>query len=106
MVRRVVEILQDDIDGGDAAETVQFSLDGTSYEIDLSQENAAGLRDALQPFIAAARTTGGARRRSRSSAGSGENPAEVRAWAEANGIKVNARGRIPADVLAAYRAAH
>ena len=54
----------------------------------------------------AARTTSSTRRRARSSAGSGESPAEVRAWAEANGIKVNARGRIPADVLAAYRAAH
>jgi len=37
----------DDLDGSDASGTFDFSLDGRQYQIDLSDENAAKLRDAL-----------------------------------------------------------
>ena len=47
MAQKVQVILVDDIDGGEADETVSFSLDGVSYEIDLSESNATELRDAL-----------------------------------------------------------
>jgi hypothetical protein len=106
MVRKTMILLEDDVDGSSAAETVQFSLDGVTYEIDLSGANAQKLRDAVEPYRAAARQIGG--RRSRPSApisnGAVDNRA-VRAWAESNGIVVNSRGRISADVIRKYRAA-
>ena len=54
-VRKVQVVLQDDINGSEPAKTVHFSLDGKAYEIDLSEQNAAALRDTLAPWIAAAR---------------------------------------------------
>ena len=40
MAKRTVVVLEDDLDGGPADETVTFALDGVSYEIDLSSSNA------------------------------------------------------------------
>ncbi len=123
MARRIVHQLVDDLDGTvlevGAGETVLFSLDGTAYEIDLTDENAAALRAALAPFIAAARSvsarsTASAPRRG-SSGGGGRAPQRrsgqrdygpIRAWASANGYTVSERGRVPASVLEAYDAAH
>ena len=51
MARTLVVTLTDDLDGGDADETVTFGLDGKSYEIDLSEANAEKLRKALAPFV-------------------------------------------------------
>lgn len=74
MAKTVIVKLSDDLDGGDADETVRFSLDGRSYEIDLSVANAAKLRDALKPYIHKGRASdGGNRSRSPRSASS---PAE------------------------------
>ena len=55
MAQRVVVTLSDDIDGGEAAETVAFGLDGKSYEIDLNPANAKKLRKALAPYVEAGR---------------------------------------------------
>ncbi len=112
MAQKVHIVLEDDIDGGDASETVSFGLDGTSYEIDLNEENAAGLREALSAYVGHARKVGSGRRTAkRSAAASGAasgGPAarEVREWARENGLDVPDRGRIPADVREAYDAAH
>ncbi|WP_448237144.1 histone-like nucleoid-structuring protein Lsr2 [Microbacterium paulum] len=123
MARKIVHQLVDDLDGTvleiGSGETILFSLDGTAYEIDLTDENAAALRDALAPFIAAARSVsaraggrsgsggsggaGGARRQKRSGQ---RDYAPVREWAAQNGYTVSQRGRIPAPVLEAYDAAH
>lgn len=118
MARRIVHQLVDDLDGtilevGDG-ETVLFSLDGTAYEIDLTDANAAALRDALEPFIAAGRSISSARA-STGSRGAARGSSHrrrsgqvdygpVRAWAKANGYTVSERGRIPASVLEAYEA--
>ena len=59
MAKTVIVKLTDDIDGGDADETVQFALDGKSYEIDVSAANAAKLREALEPFMEKGRARGG-----------------------------------------------
>ena len=67
MAQKVSIILVDDIDGGDASETVQFGLDGTSYEIDLSDKNAGALRDALSGYVGHARKVGSGRRTRRAS---------------------------------------
>lgn len=93
----------DDLDGSEAAESVGFGLDGRGYEIDLSGENAAKLRDALAPFVA------GARRAGRAAAARGQRPvdnrgqsAAIRQWARDNGHDLADRGRIPANVIEAY----
>lgn len=97
----------DDIDGGEAAGTVRFALDGIEYEIDLSAKHGAELRDALKEYIAHARRIGG---RSRHAARgvrkpSAIDPAVVRAWARERGIGIKERGRVPASVTAQYRQA-
>lgn len=97
----------DDFDGSELeegqAETVKFSLDGTNYEIDLSKQNAKGLRDALKPYtkvatiVTARRTPGGANK---------SNKAELsaaREWLNANGHQVSSRGRIPGELMELYR---
>jgi|SRR6476469_4025243 hypothetical protein len=99
--------LVDDLDGGEAAESVAFSLDGKSYEIDLSEKHAAALRDAFAPFVGSARRAGGSAvaSRPRMSTRAGrprEETAAIREWATANGLEVSARGRISSTVLQAY----
>lgn len=114
MAQKVTVSLIDDLDGDKADETVEFGLDGKSYEIDLSSENASRLRDALAEFVAAARRPGG-RRRSGGGGGTAaaagstrrasvdrEQNQAIRDWARKRGMKVSDRGRIPADVLDAY----
>ena len=106
MAQKVNIVLVDDIDGSEATETVVFGLDGTSYEIDLNDENAAALREAIAPYVGHARKAGGgggARRGAKKSAGtSGPSAREVRDWARSNGYTVPDRGRIPADVRTTF----
>lgn len=109
MAQKVNIILVDDIDGSDATETVSFGLDGTTYEIDLNDANAAKLRDALATYVGHGRKVGAAPRRGRRSAAAatgGPSAKEVREWARANGHDVPDRGRVSADVRAAYDKAH
>jgi nucleoid-associated protein Lsr2 len=110
MAQKVQVILVDDIDGGSAEETVSFSLDGVSYEIDLSADNAAQLRDSFAPYVGPARRVGGraatGRRRGGRRPGGDNRTAEIREWARSNGHKVNERGRLAADLVAAYDKAH
>ena len=107
MAQRVQVILEDDIDGGEAEETVSFSLDGVSYEIDLSKKNANKMRDAFALYVGSARKVGGRRRRGggKSSSKAGSS-AEIREWARNNGWDIPERGRIAAEVREAYEAAH
>jgi len=58
MAQMIVVRLIDDIDGGEADETVSFALDGKAYEIELSKKNAASLRKLLAPYIESGRTAG------------------------------------------------
>ena len=110
--------LVDDLDGEAADETVEFGIDGKSYEIDLSKENAGRLRDVLADFVSAARRAGGRRRSAPAGPSSGgggagtapqgrtavdrEQNQAIRDWARKQGMKVSDRGRIPAEVLEAY----
>ena|SRR6478735_2713292 len=107
-MQRTLIMLSDDLDGSEAAETVQLAVDGVSYEIDLSEKNVAKLRKALDPYLSAARRVGGRRRSSAKASSNGHgmvDNAAVRAWAASNGIEVSSRGRISADVVEQYRAA-
>ncbi|WP_067354809.1 histone-like nucleoid-structuring protein Lsr2 [Microbacterium hydrocarbonoxydans] len=114
MARRIVHQLVDDIDGSvlevGEGETVHFSLNGTSYEIDLNAEHAEEMRKAFEPYISAGRRAGsaGAVRASAPRKRPGRNPevAAIRAWANDNGYTLSERGRIPAPVVEAYNAAH
>ena len=108
MAQKVHIVLEDDLDGSPATETVSFGLDGKTYEIDLNDKNAGKLRDALAPYVGAGRSTGGRRggRKTSSATNLGPSAREVRDWARSNGYKVPDRGRIPADVRAAFDAAN
>ena len=110
MAQKVQVILVDDLDGGSADETVSFSLDGVSYEIDLSTKNAAAFRDSFAQYVGTARKVGGRAsggRGGRRRSGGGDNrTAQIREWARANGHAVNERGRIPATITEAYEKAH
>ena len=106
MAQKVNIILVDDLDGSEADETVTFGLDGTTYEIDLNDGNAAALRDALSGYVGHARKVTGSRRGRKASAGSSSNTKDVREWAKGQGMTVSERGRISADVQQAYDAAH
>lgn len=103
--KRIVTLI-DDVDGTDAVETIQFALDGVEYEIDLSEKNAAEMRDAMALWVGSARRIKGGKRRSAPRKKPDYDPAEVRKWARSQGIQVAARGRLDQGVVAAYRAGH
>ena len=58
VARREIVVLEDDLDGGKADETVKFALDGVQYEIDLSEKNATKLRNAFADYISHSRRVG------------------------------------------------
>ena len=106
MAQRVSVALEDDLDGGPADETVRFGVGTTEYEIDLSEKNAAKLRNRLAPFVEKARKVArGQPRRAARTAVSRQHSADIRAWALGRGITISERGRIPASVVAQYDAA-
>ncbi|WP_029146266.1 histone-like nucleoid-structuring protein Lsr2 [Microbacterium luticocti] len=119
MAQKIIHQLVDDLDGTvlepGAGQTVLFSLDGISYEVDLTDENAQKLRDAFAPYVSVARSVSVARTRrgagsTRGNAGrrrTGQRDyGPIREWAAQNGYSISDRGRIPAAVLEAYDAAH
>ena len=106
MAQKVTVVLEDDLDGGPADETVRFGLGGADYEIDLSTKNATAFRAKLAPYLEHARKAGHSQPRppGRTAAGR-QRSGEIRAWAQAQGIAVSERGRIPASVVQQYHAA-
>ncbi|MFD3427364.1 histone-like nucleoid-structuring protein Lsr2 [Nocardia fluminea] len=112
MARKVVVTLVDDFDGTSIAEdTVAFEIDGAAYEIDLSDDNAAKLRATFDQWLPYARRTGRIKasvRRSEAKAAAGASQQRrndhnaIRAWASNNGHPVSTRGRIAAEIVAAY----
>lgn len=114
MAQKTIVTLVDDLDGtsSEAVETVEFGLDGVTYEIDLNDDNAGKLRDHLGEFIGAARRSGGRAKRGHGattsrSVGSGRSREEtqaIREWAKENGWPISERGRIPAEIIDAYEA--
>ena len=107
MAQRVQVVLEDDLDGGKADETVTFGLDGATYEIDLSKKNAAKLRDAMSAYVGSGRRVSGRRGagRARSRGRGGSDSAQIREWAKSNGYEVSERGRISAEIRDAYNSA-
>ena len=110
MAKTTVTSVTDDIDGSANAETLTFGYSGATYEIDLSKKNAAALDKLLKPYIDAARKVSGTNKRSAAKRTIRRSVrldlGAVRAWATENGFTVAERGRISADVIKAYNAAH
>jgi hypothetical protein len=107
MAQQTTVTLTDDLDGGKAAETVSFGLDGRIYEIDLSKKNAAALRKALGEYTASARRVRNGRPAVRTAKPSERVDAKaIREWAQENGYKVSARGRVPSDVVERFQEAN
>jgi hypothetical protein len=106
MARKVVTSLTDDIDGSEAVGTVTFGYEGRQYEIDLNRKNADRLAKALGPFIEHGRSVRGAdgRQRRRRGVGSPQtaDTKAIRQWAREQGLDVNDRGRIPAEIVERY----
>ncbi len=110
MAQKVVVELTDDLDGGRAAETVSFGIDGRLYDIDLSTRNARALRKTLAPYVESGRRVRPSARpasgRTRNAAArSGFSTQDVREWARSQGMEVANRGRIPGDLVAKFEAA-
>jgi hypothetical protein len=110
VAQKVQVLLVDDLDGGEADETVTFALDGKTYEIDLTTANADKLRSLLDPYVKGGRRTGGrasgGRGKARAAVGGSQDTAQIRAWAKENGYEVNDRGRVPATIREAYEKAN
>jgi hypothetical protein len=104
MSKKVSTVITDDLDGSSGAEAVRFTFDGRAYEIDLGPANRERLLESLLPFIDAGRRTG--LKKAGRKAASRADLAAVRAWATEQGLQVAERGRISADVIARYDAAH
>jgi hypothetical protein len=111
MAQQVLVQLVDDLDGTASSDvsTVLFSLDGVTYEIDLSETNAERLRGSLTEYVESARRVGGRIKRGVKSAqngsGSSHDAGLIRAWANENGFGLSGRGRIPSHVVEAYKEA-
>ena len=116
MAERVIHQLIDDISGADISEgggeSIEFSVRGVSYRIDLSTANAAKFDKALKPYVEAATKKGGdpraaanGRARRKAPGSSTEELAAIREWARGNGFEVSDRGRIKAEIVEAYNAA-
>jgi len=109
VAQKIQTLFIDDLDGSEAEGAVRFGLDGTEYEIDLNAEHAQALRDALARYVRPARRVGGGSRRparaGRRAAGGGVDSTKVREWARAQGIEVQDRGRVPADLVARFKTA-
>jgi len=106
MAQKVTVVLEDDLTGGPAKQTVRFAFDGTGHEIDLNAKNAAAFGQQLAPFLQHARKAGRAqpRRAGRTTVGR-QRSGDIRAWAKEHGLAVSERGRIPASVAEQYHAA-
>lgn len=104
MATRVNTVITDDLDGSAAAEAVRFSFGGSAYEIDLGPANRERMQKSLQPFMEAGRRVGPKRPARRTA--SLVDTAAIRTWAQGQGLEVAERGRISADIVEKYNAAH
>ena len=113
MAKRTIQMLIDDIDGGEADETITFALDGVRYQIDLSDKNATKMRDALARYVdAGTRVAHGVAGTLRATGNRAGGPAKsdrdqnraIRHWAQTKGLDVSGRGRIKKEILDRYQA--
>jgi hypothetical protein len=101
MAQKVITSYVDDLDGTAADGPVKFGLDGRNYEIDLSDDNAQRLRDALAPYVGAARKGGKDAKATKAPARNPDSQA-IREWCQEQGLPVKNRGRIPEEYVIRY----
>lgn len=110
MAQKVIVELIDDLDGEPidfGGETISFAVNGVEYTIDLNDKNATEFHRKLDYYIRYATKVGGRQsKRTARPASDGASSQEIREWASANGYAVSARGRVAADIVKAYAAAH
>ena len=112
VAQRTQVLLVDDVDGVEADETVTFGLDGVSYEIDLTADNASELRSALSRYVDVARKASdgrrgqGGQRETSTSRAKRDEVQKIRQWAQDNGHRPSARGRVPQSIVDAYNQAN
>lgn len=114
MAQKTTIVLTSDLTDEEMAEgegqTVEFGLDGVTYETDLFNDQADELRRALAPYIENARRVGGRKQQAKPARTHGTGAASVdreqnqaiREWARKQGMEVSERGRIPGKVAEAY----
>lgn len=112
MATEYVKVMTDDMSGDKADKTMEFSLSGVDYEIDLSDKNFTKYVNQFQELISHARVVGRRKGKMSKSRGNGatgmssEQLAAVRRWARDNGYpNLSDRGRVPGEVLTAFEAA-
>jgi hypothetical protein len=116
MAKETIVVLRDDLDGtvieDGKGETIKFSVNNTSYTIDLSTENAVAFRNALQPYLDAAAKEVGSLPRERGASKTAKGSSnkdelqKIRQWAKDNGYEVSERGRVAQSIQDAYAAAN
>lgn len=112
IVLKTCDLVHDE-DNVEATDSVRFGFDGYDYELDLCSLHSTEVRHQLQELASHSRRTaslGRGRRRTGASDRAGrqggrESLAAVRTWARSNGFEVSDRGRLPRNVIDAYRAA-
>lgn len=108
MAKRIITQLVDDLDGtllgSGSGGSIDFSIDGKRYQIDLTDAHMAELRAALAPYMEAARLVSASPVAPRPKEGtrSPKELGQIRGWANAHGYAVSSRGRIPANIIEAY----
>lgn len=118
MGKRVTVTLFDDLEPElEATEHLSFAFEGANYEIDLGTKNANRLRKEMATWISVATRTAAPTRKRATTATTGTKNtysggeaglplAEIRKWAIANGHTVSDRGRVSAEIVRAWKAAH
>ncbi len=118
MARNIITTVElvDDLDGSEAAETIQFGWEGAVFQIDLSAKNADMFRELMAPYVKAARAARPSRRKlatrkpvtvkTVSSGGDGTQLSAVRVWAKKQGLDVSDKGRIAKTIVEQFEAAH
>jgi hypothetical protein len=104
MAQKVSVVLEDDLTGGPAEQTIRFAFDGTDYEIDLNAKNAAAFGKQLAPYLEHGRRAGRTSSRRPGRTANRQRSGDIRAWAKEHGLAVSERGRIPASVVEQYHA--
>lgn len=110
MAKRTIEttLITDDFTGeeisGKAVE-VTLSYKGRTFNLDLSEQSAKALDDAITPFIANAKPAPAKDKNASIRPASDLDAAAVREWARINNIPTNPRGRLSESLRNAYRMA-
>ena len=103
MARRV--ILSDDLTGNESEDvkTYDYMVSNVFYQIDLSDDSFEKFEKAIARFVKVSRET---RRITSTAKGEANLSERIRQWAKANGHEVGEKGRLSAEIIAAYHEAN